>query len=499
MSRTLAEGEGGLEAPLRHPIAFSDPEFNDKAALDKELRRVFDVCHGCRRCFNLCDSFPRLFDAIDDTPIGEVEGLDSAQFGPILDSCTLCDMCFMTKCPFVPPHEFDIDFPHLVLRYRAVMDRKKRLNPFDRLLRASDLLGKLATRAGRLTNFMLNLSWTRRLVALVMDIDRRAILPPYEHGTLTAQSRRASSKKRVEAGASAPQSTRQQPAENAGGAAPSKVFIYASCFGNYNDHATGKATQHVLQSNGIESEIIYLGCCGMPLYESGDVRAVARAARRIAKRMRPYVESGLPILSLTPSCSLMLRQEWSLLAPEDENVKALAASVRDVSEFLASCIKSGQLRKPESALSESVSLHLSCHARALNHGRTAETILSYIEGLRLNTVERCSGHGGVWGYKKDNFDTAMKVGKTSFNLMARPLHEDSEVTASSPSGADDGPAASAPPQLTVVSECPLAGRHLMHGMELAGAAQSEALELSAHPVVLLARAYGMENSSATRR
>jgi len=117
--------EGSLEAPVRHPIEWQSEGFYDEAALDAELRRVFDVCHGCRRCFNLCDSFPMLFDFIDESDSGELDSVDSKQFKPVVDACTLCDMCFLTKCPYVPPHEFNLDFPHLMVRYRAV-ERKKR-------------------------------------------------------------------------------------------------------------------------------------------------------------------------------------------------------------------------------------------------------------------------------------------------------------------------------------------------------------------------------------
>src|SRR6202012_3610206 len=115
--------QGSQEAPPRHPIAWQTEEFTAPAALDKEMRRVFDICHGCRRCFNLCDSFPRLFDLVDASP-DEMEGVKSEGFASVVEACTLCDMCFMTKCPYVPPHSFDLDFPHLILRARAIEAKK---------------------------------------------------------------------------------------------------------------------------------------------------------------------------------------------------------------------------------------------------------------------------------------------------------------------------------------------------------------------------------------
>src|SRR5436190_1903978 len=111
--------EGSLDAPTRHPIEWRNEEFIDPAKVDAEMRRVFEICHGCRRCFNLCDSFPRLFDLIDASP-HEVAGVKSEDFRSVVEACTLCDMCFMTKCPYVPPHAFNLDFPHLILRHRAM-------------------------------------------------------------------------------------------------------------------------------------------------------------------------------------------------------------------------------------------------------------------------------------------------------------------------------------------------------------------------------------------
>src|SRR5882757_986406 len=147
--------EGSLDAPTRHPIPWRDEAFYDADALDAEMRRVFDICHGCRRCFNLCDSFPRLFDLIDNSATGELDSVNSADFAPVVEACTLCDMCFMTKCPYVPPHPFELDFPHLMLRYRATQDahnaprkpaerRQEQLAQTDRNGRLAQLVAPLA-------------------------------------------------------------------------------------------------------------------------------------------------------------------------------------------------------------------------------------------------------------------------------------------------------------------------------------------------------------------
>jgi len=137
--------EGSLEAPVRHPIAWQEESFYDPAAIDAEMRRQFDVCHTCRRCFNLCDSFPRLFDLIDESKTGELDSVDSKDFQRVADACTLCDMCFMTKCPYVPPHEFNIDFPHLLLRYKAMQTRQGQTTFADRQLAETDRNGRMAS------------------------------------------------------------------------------------------------------------------------------------------------------------------------------------------------------------------------------------------------------------------------------------------------------------------------------------------------------------------
>src|SRR5690349_6298910 len=136
--------EGSLEAPTRHALAWRSPEFTDAAKLDAELHRVFDICHGCRRCFSLCNSFPTLFDAIDASATGELDGVDKKVYWEVVDHCYLCDMCFMTKCPYVPPHPWNIDFPHLMLRAKAVRTKKEGLGFRNKLLASTYAVGAIA-------------------------------------------------------------------------------------------------------------------------------------------------------------------------------------------------------------------------------------------------------------------------------------------------------------------------------------------------------------------
>src|SRR6476646_8248431 len=185
--------EGSLDAPTRHPIAWQDQEFTDPSAVEKELKRVFDICHGCRRCFNLCDSFPRLFDLIDESPTQELDGVEPKEFKSVVDACTLCDMCFLTKCPYVPPHEFNLDFPHVMLRYRAVEHQEGKVRWAREELGKTDRNGELARFVAPLANWASDRhnTLTRPVLEKVADLDRNAALPKYHGRTFLGRARRA--------------------------------------------------------------------------------------------------------------------------------------------------------------------------------------------------------------------------------------------------------------------------------------------------------------------
>jgi len=444
--------EGSLEAPTRHPIPWDDPDFYDEAKLDAELRRVFDICHGCRRCFNLCDSFPRLFDLIDESETGELDSVDSKDFKPVADACTLCDMCFMTKCPYVPPHEFDLDFPHLMLRYRAVQHKKgeipsfgqKQITETDRNGRLAAALAPLANWAARRGNRM-----TRSLMEKVAGVHRDAELPRYT---------------------SRPFARRPAPEVNANAPAygQRKAVIYATCFANYNEAEVGEAARRVLAHNGVETQVVYPECCGMPQMEQGDLKRVADKARNVARTLKPYIDDGWDIVALVPSCGLMLKFEWPLVVPDSDEVKQLAAATRDISQYIVDIARNEGLAEVLKPLDGPVSIHLACHARAQNMGKKGAELLQLLPRSQVKVVERCSGHGGSWGVMKENFETAMKVGRPVFR-QAR----------------NNGQAR------YVASECPLAALHIGQGMER-GTTEGEPLpEVVPHPVLLLARAYGL--------
>jgi glycerol-3-phosphate dehydrogenase subunit C len=440
--------EGSLEAPTRHTIPWQDDAWYDEDAVEAELRRVFDICHGCRRCFNLCDAFPLLFDMIDESESEEVDDLSKDQLKAVVDACTLCDMCFMTKCPYVPPHEFDLDFPHLILRQRAVDHRRGKTSLPDRELAKMTRNGKLGTSVSGLANWATKEGnpVTRPAMQAVAGIDKRAHLPPFRK-TPFAKAAPA-----------------QVPPPNPDGPAfGRKVALYAGCHDNFNDATPGEAAMKVLAHNGLQVRVEYPDCCGMPKLENGDLAGVASAAERISSYFAPLIEEGWDIVPLTTSCALMLKFEWPLIEPDNANVALLSKHTFDVSEYIVALSKDCGLA-PIDAMDKSIGVHFACHARAQNMGPKAMEMLRLIPEAKPQLVERCSGHGGKWGIFRQNFERALKVGKTAGRNLVK---NDPDM---------------------MVSECPLAGPHLRQVIENNGDKPPPRI---GHPIEVMALAYGL--------
>ena len=446
--------EGSLDAPTRLPIDWTNPDFVDENKLDSEMRRQFEVCHGCRRCFNLCDSFPRLFDLIDDKEDEELSGVASADFKGVVDSCTLCDMCYLTKCPYVPPHEFNIDFPHLMLRYRVFERSRNKVKFFDKQIIQTDRNGRI------ISKFMSSISnWvtsrtniiTRRLMQLIMGIHKNVELPKFFSYTFDSRSKQIPTLININA-----------PAYG------KEVVFFTTCFINYNEPSIGDSALKVLAHNGIKSNVVYPRCCGMPQLEQGDIKGVAERAYKTVRDLKPFLDKNIPIISSVPSCTLMMKSEWPLILPENKEVKKLSKLTYDISEFLVLVNKDVGLVSGINPIEGPISLHLSCHGRAQNIGAKGAEMLRLIPNSDVKVIERCSGHGGSWGVKKENFEKAMKFAKGTIR----------KINTTNPK--------------YTCSECPLAAKHLSQGIENMNT-KSAIENKTLHPIQLLSKAYGLEN------
>ena len=355
--------EGSLEAPTRHAIAWQDPDFTDRAKTEAEMRRVFDICHGCRRCFNLCDAFPRLFDLIDNSATGELDGVAAADYQQVADACTLCDMCFMTKCPYVPPHEFNVDFPHLMLRYRAVEHAEG-----QRAAGAQASSARPTATASSRGCVAPLANWgsdrhnrlTRPVLEKVADVDRNAALPKYHGRTFAMRAKR-----------DAPAVDRQRP-----GVRAARRCSMRPASSTTTTRASARRRRAVLAQNGVETEIVYPQCCGMPQLEPGDLAKVAAAAQQVAATLGPWIDKGYDIVALVPSCALMLKFEWPLIVPDDPGRQETVRARPSMSaEYIVDIARKEGLAPGLAPLDGGVTLHIACHARAQNMGQKAAEML----------------------------------------------------------------------------------------------------------------------------
>ena len=440
-------GEGSLEAPTREIIRWQDPDFTDPVKLDAEMRRIFDICHGCRRCFNLCDSFPRLFDLIDSNTSEDVEGVKSEDFASVVEACTLCDMCFMTKCPYVPPHPFNVDFPHLLLRYRAAEAKAGKADFIQGQLAEMDRNGTLARFASPLINWASDKSNKpmRALMEKTAHIDPKATLPKFHSRTFVAAAR----------------AQPIVPNRHAPAFGKRKAALYATCFVNYNRPITGMAARSVLGHIGVETIVSYPGCCGMPFLEQADLARVAENAAKVSRELVKLIDQGYDIVALTASCGLMLKCEWALISPDNEDEQRVASHVFDIDEYVVEVAKKDGLPGSMQPLPEGVTVHLACHARAQNMGPKAAEMLRLIPGTPVDVIERCSSHGGTFGVVEPTHDVGVKVGRPVFR------------------------AANTQKRGHIVSDCPLAAQHIV------AHTQTEVREPE-HPIQIMARAYGLE-------
>jgi len=445
--------EGNLQAPTRHPIDWKSPAFHDEAACEKELERVFDICHGCRRCVSLCQAFPTLFDLVDATADGEVHGVAKADYAKVVDQCYLCDLCFMTKCPYVPPHPWNLDFPHTMLRAKAIRLRKGEVHAGERFLASTDVHGQFAgiPVVVQAANAVNRTKPARKLLDKALHVHPDAWLPP-----LATHRFRWSAKKKGMA-----------TAVKDGERTPGKVAIFSTCYVNYNEPGIGLDLVKVLEHNEIPYAIVEKEkCCGMPKFELGDLDAVAKLKEANVPVLAKYARQGWAILTPVPSCTLMFKQELPLMFPQCADTQAVKEAMFDPFEYFVGRHRDGLLKTDFKQDLGKVSYHVPCHARVQNVGRKAEELFKLIGAtvkVQLNTVERCSGHAGTYGVKTKTHPVAMKIGKPVFRSMARDQPD------------------------YISSDCALAGHHIAQGLDVNGLPPATLR----HPLSLLRIAYGL--------
>jgi len=444
---TPSKREGSLEAPTRQPLDWHSPDFYREDKLLREMERVFDICHGCRRCVALCQTFPTLFDLVDASETAEIDGVAKSDYWKVVDHCYLCDICYMTKCPYVPPHIWNLDFPHLMLRAKASRYKKGETKLRDRILTGTDRVGSLAgiPVVSGLVNAANRNRLGRRALEAVLEVHRDAQVPKYHSPTLR-QSQKARVGRRADS--------------NPAGPTTGKVALFTTCYGNYNEPGINEDLIAVFEHNGI---LVALPrkerCCGMPKLELGDLESVRAAKEANIPVLKGLVDQGWDIVAMVPSCVLMFKQELPLMFPDDPDVPAVKEAMYDPFEYLMIRHKHGLLNLDFKLPLGNVLYQASCHQRVQNIGQKTREALSLVPGTTVEIVERCSGHDGTYAVKKESYDYAMKI--------VRPVAARVERAAPDHFGSD----------------CPMAGAHIAHALGQDGRQQ--------HPLSLLRLAYGI--------
>jgi glycerol-3-phosphate dehydrogenase subunit C len=442
----MTVNEGSLDSPTRHALDWKSADFYDEPQLIKEFERIFDICHGCRRCVNLCTAFPTLFDLIDEGTTGEIDGVDKSRFWEVVDRCYLCDMCYMSKCPYVPPHPWNVDFPHTMLRGKAVKFRKGEIKIRDRLLSSTDAVGKLATIpvVVQFVNAANRNGVARGVMDRALGIHKDRVLPEYSARKFRRTARPS---------AAFP--------VNDGKNTPGKVALFATCYINYNEPGIGHDLLTILAHNEIPVTLVEKeACCGMPKLELGDLEAVSRLKAINIPVLAQLARAGYAIMTAVPSCTLMFKKELPLMFPDEPDVIAVAKAMFDPFEYLVLRYKDQLLRTDFTQSLGKVSYHVPCHLRVQNIGQKTRDFLEKIPDTVVTTIERCSGHDGTWGVKSEYFEHSMKIGRPVFRQMAE----------------------AAPDYIS--SDCAIAARHIEQGMGETTAAKQ-------HPLTLVRMAYGL--------
>ncbi len=430
--------EGSLEAPVRHPLNWQGTDFYNEQSLNEELERVFDICHGCRRCVNLCKAFPTLFDLVDESETFEVDGVDKKDYKKVVDQCYLCDLCYMTKCPYVPPHEWNVDFPHLMLRAKAIQFKKGETKRSHKFLTSPQKVGLIASKPliSSIINWSNNNKFIRGLIEKIIGVHVDAVVPKYYSKTLTKLFVEDKDESKF------------------------KVAIFSTCYGEYNQPDSVIDLIDVLRHNNVEVKLVKnTQCCGMPKMELGDLESVVEYANNNIAPLIKLVSDGYKIIAPIPSCVLMFKKELPMILTNNEEIKLIAQAFYDPFEYLSFLNNNAQLDTNFIAIDKEVLYQMACHQRVQNIGSHTKKILRLIPNLDINIVERCSGHDGTYGVRKETHTYAVNIAKP----ITKKITDDTDF---------------------VVSDCVMAGNHIAH-------IATQNIK-SIHPITLVKLAYGLQ-------
>lgn len=442
--------EGSLEAPTRHPIDWKNSEYFNEDALNIELERVFDICHGCRRCVSLCNAFPTLFDLVDESETMEIDGVKKADYSKVVDQCYLCDLCYLTKCPYVPPHEWNVDFPHLMLQAKAINYKKGDTSLRDKVLTSTDAVGSFAgiPVIAQTVNAVNKNIIARKIMDKTIGIHPQAILPDFHSNHLRKRFKHRDKKEIV---VESTESTR------------GRVAVFTTCYGNRNDPQLVEDLISVFEHNGISVRLTEKEkCCGMPKMELGDLESVEKYKQTNIPELVTLINEGWDIIAPIPSCVLMFKQELPLMFPDDPDVKKVQENIFDPFEYLMLRHKAGMLDTQFKNKLGKIAYHVPCHQRVQKIGMKTRDVMQLVPETSIEVLERCSGHDGTYAVKSEFHEISMKICRPITNKIKK--HDIDHY----------------------VSDCPMAGHQIANGLKEDGGMKPES------PFGLLKQAYGIK-------
>jgi len=439
--------EGSLEAPTRHALDWTNPDFYNEEKLLEEMERIFDICHGCRRCVSLCDVYPTLFDLVDESDTFEVDGVAKEDYWKVVDQCFMCDLCYQTKCPYVPPHEWNLDFPHVMLRAKAVQFKKGERKLSHRLISNTRIQGNIGSLpvVGSLINASNRNKGVRKVMEKVMDLHPEAHLPEFHSNTLRKRDKDRSP---------------VQAVVKKGGPTGGKVALFATCYCNVNTPDIGQDLIRVFEHNEIPVRLTDKeNCCGMPKLEQGDLETVDKYRKVNIPQLVKLIDEGWDLVAAIPSCVLMFKQELPLMYPDDPDVQKVKQHFYDPFEYLVHRHKAGLLKLDFKQPLGKVVWQVPCHQRVQNIGPKTRDVLALVPDTQVEMIERCSGHDGTYGVRAGTYEKSQKIARPVVNRVKK-MEPD-----------------------YLVSDCPMAADQIANQLDLA--------HVETNPLTLLRKAYGI--------
>ncbi len=381
----------------KHPLYF------DEADVREELTRVYDLCHGCRLCFKFCTSFPTLFEMVDKHEDQDAGRLTPAEQDQVVDECFQCKLCYI-NCPYIPElHEWNLDFPRLMLRADAMQHtngiKSARDKATTQMMGRTDLLGTLATTTGPIANKVVNAepgSGIRKVVAKATGVSSTRLLPPYAKQRFSTWF-----KKRPKISL-----TKRQ----------GKVTVFPTCLVEYQETGIGKDLVKVYERNGIECANTDAGCCGAPWLHSGNVKEFTKVAEKNVVTLAAEVRRGTDIVVPQPTCSYIIKKDYLDYVADPAlraDAELVAEHTYDAAEYLMQIHKGDDTSLDtefRGETVESITYHTPCHLRAQNIGFKSRDLMK-LTGAKVKLVQQCSGIDGMWGFRAGNEDISVPIAK----------------------------------------------------------------------------------------